>query len=580
MLTRSKRMRPDEAANDCHEFELDHALDIARAFHAMYKANASTNLSVQVGDRCFELHKEVVCVGSGHFRTLLSTQIGHTVLADVTPEAFAAIAESLYTGRIKEITEDTVLTLLDASRRLEALRAETQCTQWLKDHMSEANVLAIAEAAGRLGIPDLRSNAVRMAALRWDTVSGSDGFLALGPDKLAELVSDDALAVNERKVFEAVMRWVDHDAARRQDLSRVLGAVRLGLLPDEYLAICVAHHPLVKQCADAPAMLLSAFLSKHDQTKALAVRRREHESRGTLYVLGGINGIRSAVSFDNSSGQWRAQALPDLIVGRRLCAAAAIEGTLYVVGGGDRGDSLRSAERIDPLVGPWEVLPDMCVPRYGCSAASLAGKLYVVGGSNENLGHLPSYSYLKSAECYIPREERWLRLPDMSVARRSCGMASMDGKLYVVGGFCAGKDKGARRILRTAECFEPSPGMWLTLPSMSVPRFGCGVASIDGKLYVVGGGVVGGGSPLDDDLGRCAECFDPSLGKWQMLPPMSVARYGCAAASIEGKLYVVGGKDKSVSTQRTAECFDPLLGEWQAVPDLLLERAFCAAAIV
>ncbi len=576
MLSRSKRPRWDETANEFDGFAVDHALDLAREFYAMYQAKDSTDLTVQVGKRRFQLHQAVVRVGSGYFRVLLSTDIGtfagHTELADVTPEAFEAIAESLYTGRIKEITEETVFNLLDASRRLEALRVETQCIQWLQEHMSEANVLAIEEAAGLLGIPDLRLKAVRMAASRWDTVSGSDGFLALEADKLAELVSNDALAVNEREVYEAVMRWVEHDAAsRRGDLSRVLGAVRLGLLPEEYLANGVAQNPLVQQCADAQAMLLSAFLSKYDQTKALAMRRREHKGLRTLYVFGGIHGRQcrhTAVRFDVSSGQWRAQALPDMIVARWHCAAAAIEGTLYVVGGadgGNRGRTLKSAQRIDPLVGSWEALPDMCDSRQGCSAAAIEGKLYVVGGANTEV-------LLKSAECYIPEVGLWQRLPDMSIARCSCGMASIDGKLYVVGGHVGYVDR-TKKSTNTMECFDPSLGRWQTLPSMSDHRNGWGVASIDGKLYVVGG-------VNTEGLLNSAECFDPLLGEWQKLPPMSVKRCGCAAASIEGKLYVVGGQLSPAQALRSVECFDPSLGKWMTVSDMLLERAWCAAASV
>ena len=47
---------------------------------------------------------------------------------------------------------------------------------------------------------------------------------------------------------------------------------------------------------------------------------------------------------------------------------------------------------------------------------------------------------------------------------------------------------------------------------------------IDGRLYVCGGNSVNGGKSAN------LACFDPSLGVWQTLPPMSQARWKSAAA--------------------------------------------------
>ena len=59
-----KRSRTDAAAVDVPQFDVDHALDLARAFHAMYQAKHATDLTGKVGDRRFELHRAVAGVGS------------------------------------------------------------------------------------------------------------------------------------------------------------------------------------------------------------------------------------------------------------------------------------------------------------------------------------------------------------------------------------------------------------------------------------------------------------------------------------------------------------------------------------
>ena len=70
---------------------------------------------------------------------------------------------------------------------------------------------------------------------------------------------------------------------------------------------------------------------------------------------------------------------------------------------------------------------------------------------------------------------------------------------------------------------------------MSVARLGCAAVSMEGVLYVVGGK-----SDLDTTLAS-AECYDPATRQWRALPAMSVARYACAAECLEGCVYVVGG---------------------------------------
>ena len=47
---------------------------------------------------------------------------------------------------------------------------------------------------------------------------------------------------------------------------------------------------------------------------------------------------------------------------------------------------------------------------------------------------------------------------------------------------------------------------------------------------------------------------------------------------IEGKLYVVGGSDGTV-TLASVECYDPVANEWRTLPSMSTARAFCAAAM-
>jgi N-acetylneuraminic acid mutarotase len=61
---------------------------------------------------------------------------------------------------------------------------------------------------------------------------------------------------------------------------------------------------------------------------------------------------------------------------------------------------------------------------------------------------------------------------------------------------------------------------------------------------------------------------------------MSVERYGCAAACIDGLLYVVGGSDADDRAVASAECYDPATKQWRGLPDMSVARAnFVAVAL-
>ena len=148
---------------------------------------------------------------------------------------------------------------------------------------------------------------------------------------------------------------------------------------------------------------------------------------------------------------------------------------------------------------------------------------------------------------------------------------------YVVGG----ADRSTS-ILSTMEVYDLQTGKWAAAPPMSTKRYGCGVAEMDGLLYVVGGVetigsyVVGGGDTLNSQV-NTAERFSPASNNWEPLPPMATKRWACAAAVLGGSLYVAGGFNGSAYVD-TVECFSPASNTWTTLPPMSTKRLGCAAA--
>jgi kelch-like protein 18 len=90
-------------------------------------------------------------------------------------------------------------------------------------------------------------------------------FLGLPREVVLELVRSDGLAVrSEQVMYEAVMGWVPHDAGLRKAwLGEVLGAVRMALLPPEYLASTVGMDALVGESLEALRLFAAANCHSH-----------------------------------------------------------------------------------------------------------------------------------------------------------------------------------------------------------------------------------------------------------------------------------------------------------------------------
>jgi N-acetylneuraminic acid mutarotase len=233
---------------------------------------------------------------------------------------------------------------------------------------------------------------------------------------------------------------------------------------------------------------------------------------------------------------------------------------MYVLGGYKQ----KSGEWFDSSTRTWQALPDMSVERFLSAAACIDGLVYVVGGIDDGDGE--NRLTLKSGECYDPSTRQWSALPDMSVARFGCAAACVNGSLYVVGG----------AFHKSAECYDPSTRKWQSLPDMSVARNGCAAVSMEGVLYVVGGR---SGTDADTALAS-AECYDPATRQWRALPAMSVARYACAAECLEGCVYVVGGTNGSGDSLASAERYDPVTNAWSPLPSMLAPFGRCSSAAV
>jgi aqualysin 1 len=277
---------------------------------------------------------------------------------------------------------------------------------------------------------------------------------------------------------------------------------------------------------------------------ALTSARRDLASAAidsTLYVIGGVgSAILSTVeAIDIRTSQWtRVASLP---AARQSGNGAALLGKLlYVPAGYDAaGKPTTTLYAYDPATNTWTTRAPMPIPS-GCGASGVInGKLYVITGCRTTSTSLGVF------HVYDPALNKWttLKYPPHEHGYPAAGV--IDGKFYVVGGLDA-----AGAVTASVDVYDPGTNTWTTRASMPTARRGSAGAVIGGKLLVTGGRTA-----ANVFLNRL-DSYDPVTNQWSSGPSMQTARSGLAASVIGGTVFALGGRD-AVGPLAVSESYAP-----------------------
>jgi uncharacterized repeat protein (TIGR01451 family) len=221
------------------------------------------------------------------------------------------------------------------------------------------------------------------------------------------------------------------------------------------------------------------------------------------------------------------------------------------------------------LFASWGVQPAMPDARYsgGVAAAPTGSHLYIVGGWRNDLAG--SFTMTERAAKTLLRYNVCNRqvepLADLPGPRANMTAVLLQNKLYVVGGssLLAGFDFFEYTQYATLLIYDPATNQWSEGAALPTAYAGMAVAAANGKLYAFGGiDAIGNSSARGFE-------YDPASNRWRELAPMPDGpRYQAAAATLQGQLYVVGGREDRAEVA----IYDPATNRWQNGPKLRLGR--------
>ena len=167
----------------------------------------------------------------------------------------------------------------------------------------------------------------------------------------------------------------------------------------------------------------------------------------------------------------------------------------------------------------------------------------------------------------------WVTKQPMLMPRRDFATATLDGLIYVIGGGDVMAGVIPAPPTAVVEVYDPQTDSWtVTTPMLRAVTNHAAVA-LNGKIYVLGGEEEF--LPMSDAVQE----YDPATQLWTLRASMPTAREAAAAAVFQGRIFVVGGSSGGMDVA-TVEAYDPATDSWSSLAPMSEPRRDLAAEVV
>jgi hypothetical protein len=350
-----------------------------------------TDIVLNVEDRQFPAHKNVLAASSDYFMAMFS---GHMALAsnavtvhEISADAMELLLDYIYTGALV-ITEENVEDIFCGSCLL-LLNSVTQvCCRFIQERLTLANCWGIRSLADKFDCRDMLNKVTRFIEESFKKVVEAEEFLLLPSHEISALFDDDAIVVpKEEVVFEALIKWMNHDLENRKfEFPNLLRKVRLTQIEPKYFEQFIAGYELVNELPEAQEVITDA---RHQMYSYNAQNKDESNFNFNanwevprrclkyIEVVVTVGGGALCELFDAENNAWVPIAPP---VTRHCPGLETLDNNIYIVGGSKEWKRSNRCERYDPECNEWALLNPMKITRSNIGLVNLNGYLYAIGG--------------------------------------------------------------------------------------------------------------------------------------------------------------------------------------------------------
>lgn len=260
-----------------------------------------------------------------------------------------------------------------------------------------------------------------------------------------------------------------------------------------------------------------------------------------------------------ATGNW--QERPPLLHARAAHAVVGNGAAIYALAGtGAGGAPVTEVERFDGHA--WSVVTTLPGEGLNAPAAAMLGdRIFLIGGFGTTT-NVPVSTVL----VYDTATGRWSQAAPLPAPRGGHGIAVLDGKIHVAGG------GNSEATIADHSRYDPATDTWRDLAPLPRAEGSPALVAFAGRLYAIGGR--SGYSDFGD-----VYVYEPGMDAWSNGPP--IAPRGTAGAVVYcGAIHVFGGE-----SQQEKRSLDDVLrldvatGTWIALTPMPTARNFARAVL-
>ena len=457
-----------------------------------------------------------------------------------------ALIDFIYTGSIT-INDENVMLMLSGANYFQMQEVEQFCFEFLRSHVTPDNALDILKASTLYKNHALKDEVEQYISANFTDVARTDDFKELSKQSLtARILNLDSNTVNVALIYKAIISWIQHDKeTRKSEFPELFNLFDLTEVSINFMENFVLEDGLVTSDFQCQKLALRAYRKLLEKTKLHATK---------LLSLGGqLTGKKTAVVYDllsETSAEY--PDLPELV---KSHCSLKFKDYVYCIGGKEppRDETVFSNVYRSTMNqnSAWEQVSSMNEARYVMDAAVYFDTIIVVGGADKQNYHLSSSEYFQVAL------NKWKTIAPLNQKRSGHAVVSAGGYLYAFGGY-NDDDKYLSPAERLADLIATS---WENIKPMQTPRRWLAAVNCDGEIYAIGGQY---GDANTTRL-KSVEKYDSATNQWKYVSDMNIERTAHAACVLQGKIYVVGGLNKTNKVVKEIECYDPGKGTWTTV---------------
>ena len=166
-------------------------------------------------------HKFVLSVGSVVFDAMFNGGFGEQCnvseieIPDIEPAAFLSMLRFLYSDEV-QIGPDTVMSTLYAAKKYAVPTLEAACVDFLKTNLGADNAFTLLSQARLFDEPQLAEMCLTCIDKNTVDALNAEGFTDIDSQTLGAVLQRDSLGARESQLFEAVVRWAEHECRRQE----------------------------------------------------------------------------------------------------------------------------------------------------------------------------------------------------------------------------------------------------------------------------------------------------------------------------------------------------------------------------